>query len=312
MKSSQGPPNGFNPEHIRRVLSYLLRKIDKRPFVLIDPPGMKNHHSLKESIAANPPKVSIIIPTRDKSDLLSKCVDSIKSNTKYPNYEIVIVNNLSSEQDTLTLLKSCRDEGISVLDFAQPFNYSKICNLAADTASGQILCFLNNDTEVLSENWLSSMVEHAIHDEIGVVGAVLTYPDGSIQHMGIALGYTGIAGHPGRGNSPAETLPNRCYEVSGVTFACALVSKKKFQEIGGLDENYPFGFNDVDLCLRSTSAGYKNIVCLDARLTHSESQTRKRTFTITGALQAAKDVLFFLSRNQTNLEERFFSVKASE
>jgi GT2 family glycosyltransferase len=273
---------------------------------------MKSHHPPKESIATNPPKVSIIIPTRDKSDLLSKCVDSIKSRTKYPNYEIVIVNNLSSEQETLSLLKHYRDDGISVLDFAEPFNYSKICNFAADTASGQILCFLNNDTEVLSENWLSSMVAHATQDEIGVVGAVLTYPDGSIQHMGIALGYTGIAGHPSRGNSPTEALPDSCYEVSGVTFACALVSKSIFQEIGGLDENYPFGFNDVDFCLRSNAAGYKNIVCLDARLTHSESQTRKRTLTITGALQAAKDVLFFLSRNQTNPEERFFSAKASE
>jgi GT2 family glycosyltransferase len=155
------------------------------------------------------------------------------------------------------------------------------------------------------------MVEHATQDGTGVVGAVLTYPDGSIQHMGIALGYTGIAGHPGRGNSPTEALPDSCYEFSGVTFACALVSKTKFQDIGGLDEDYPFGFNDVDFCLRSAGAGHKNIVCLDARLTHSESQTRKRTPTITGALQAAKDVLFFLSRHQTRPEERFFLARVS-
>jgi len=311
MNSSQGFSNGNKSGQIRRVLAFFLRKLDRRPLVLINPQGMKNCHLPKESIATNPPKVSIIIPTRDKSDLLIKCIESFSSMTKYPNYEMVFVNNLSSDQATLSLLKKFREIGITVLDFSQPFNYSRICNFAAKQSRGEFLCFLNNDTEVLSENWLSSMVEHATQAETGVVGAVLTYPDGSIQHMGIALGHTGIAGHPGRGNSPTEALPDSCYEVSGVTFACALVSKTKFQDIGGLDEDYPFGFNDVDFCLRSAGAGHKNIVCLDARLTHSESQTRKRTPTITGALQAAKDVLFFLSRHQTRPEERFFLARVS-
>lgn len=302
MKSSQ----------IMRLLEYLKRKIDKRPFVLSNPISTQSHDLTKATTLANSPKVSIIIPTRDKPELLSKCVDSVRKMTKYPNYEIIVVNNLSSEQATLSLLAQYREQGITVLDFAQPFNYSKICNFAARTSTGQFLCFLNNDTEVLSENWLSSMVDHANQKDTGVVGAVLTYPDGSIQHMGIALGYTGVAGHPGRGTVPAEILPSSCYEVSGVTFACAVVSKTKFQEIGGLDEYFPVGFNDVDFCVRSNNGGYKNIVCLEARLTHSESQTRKRTLTITGAIQASKDVFAFLKVNRTNFEERFFSAKASE
>lgn len=312
MKSSQEFENGNKSGKTLRFLAYLQRKLNKRLFVLSNYMGTQKHDLTKVFNSGNAPKVSIIIPTRDKSELLSKCVDSVRKMTKYPNYEIIIVNNLSSERTTLTLLSKYQEQGITVLDFAETFNYSKICNSAATTSSGQFLCFLNNDTEVLSENWLSSMVDHANQNDTGVVGAVLTYPDGSIQHMGIALGYTGVAGHPGRGTTPAESLPSSCYEVSAVTFACVVVSKTKFQEIGGLDESFPVGFNDVDFCVRSTNAGYKNVVCLEARLRHSESQTRKRTLTITGAIQAAKDVFAFLKVNGTNFEERFFSARASE
>ena len=312
MKPSQEFENGTKSGQILRLLAYLQRKINKKPFVLSNYVGMQKHDQTKVFKSGNAPKVSIIIPTRDKPELLSKCVDSVRNMTKYPNYEIIIVNNMSSESTTLSLLANYGELGITVLDFAEPFNYSKICNFAAANVSGQFLCFLNNDTEVLYENWLSSMVDHAIQDTTGVVGAVLIYPDGSIQHMGIALGYTGVAGHPGRGTTQVEILPSSCYEVSGVTFACAVVSKTKFQEIGGLDESFPVGYNDVDFCVRSAKAGYKNIMCLDARLTHSESQTRKKTLTFTGAIQAFKDVLAFLRKNRTNFEERFFSVKAHE
>ena len=311
MKPSQGFANGKKSGQILRVLAYLRRKFDNRPYFLSNPQLQQKHHLDSAEKKVDLPKVSIIIPTRDRSELLSKCVDSIRAKTSYPNYEIIIVNNQSLEQSTVTLLESYRSSDITVLDFDQPFNYSRICNFAAANSSGQFLCFLNNDTEVLAENWLSSMVDHAAHKDVGVVGGLLTYPDGTIQHMGIALGYTGVAGHPGRGNNPTDVVPDSCYEVNGITFACAMVSKTKFEEIGGLDENLPVGFNDVDFCVRSTNRGYKNVVCLEARLTHSESQTRKRTFTLIGAIQAAKDVYAFLSFNRTSFEERFFSVKAS-
>jgi GT2 family glycosyltransferase len=297
---------------ILRVLAYIQRKLDKRPFVLSNLQKAQSHNPLVVSKNENQPKVSIIIPTRDKSELLSKCVDSVRAKTKYSNYEILIVNNMSSDVSTLSLLEGYQKSGIRVLNYSEPFNYSKICNLAAAESDGEMLCFLNNDTEILSENWLSSMVNHASEGDTGVVGGVLTYPDGSIQHMGVALGYTGVAGHPYRGLSPDKCLPAGCYEVSCVTFACAVVSKRKFQDIGGLDENYPFGFNDVDFCVRSTSAGYKNIMCLEARLTHSESQTRKRTLTFAGATQAAKDVVRFLRSNQSKLRDPFFSAQAFE
>ena len=312
MKSSRGIVQSHQLGLIPGLFAYILRKLNNRPFLLSNFQEMQSHTPLSASKHENQPKVSIIIPTKDKSDLLSMCVDSVRKKTKYSNYEILIVNNMSSDVSTLSLLESYPKNGIRVLDFSQPFNYSKICNLAAAESDGEMLCFLNNDTEILSESWLSSMVDHASEAETGVVGAVLTYPDGSIQHMGVALGYTGVAGHPYRGLSPDKCLPNSCYEVSCVTFACAVISKRKFQEIGGLDENYPFGFNDVDFCVRSTNAGYKNGVCLEARLTHSESQTRKRTFTFAGAIQAAKDVLRFLRNNQPELKDSFFSTPPPE
>jgi GT2 family glycosyltransferase len=312
MKSSEGFANGKKPGQFLRVLAYLRRKFDNRPYILSSPQLQQKHHLDSAEKKVDLPKVSIIIPTRDKSELLRKCLLSIRAKTSYPNYEIIVVNNQSLEPAALSLLDSYRRSDIKVLDFNQPFNFSRISNFAAANSSGQFLCFLNNDTEILTENWLSSMVKHAAHKEVGVVGGLLTYPDGTIQHMGVALGYTGVAGHPGRGKKPTDVVPDSCYAVSGVTFACAMVSKAKFQELGGLDENFPVGFNDVDFCVRSNNRGFRNVVCLNAKLVHSESQTRKRTFTVTGAIQAAKDVLEFLRVNRTSFEERFFSVQASE
>jgi GT2 family glycosyltransferase len=312
MKLSREIIKGHKFGVISRVFSYILRKLDKRPFVLTNYVSVPSHDQLPNHKLENQPKVSIIIPTKNKSEILSKCVESIRKKTNYSNYEILIVNNMSFDESTRLLLDNYQKNGIEVIDFAQSFNYSRICNIAAARSTGELLCFLNNDTEILSENWLSSMVDHATEEATGVVGALLTYPEGPIQHMGIALGYTGVAGHPNSGLSADEFLPNGCYQVSGVTFACAMISKRKFQEIGGLDENYPVGFNDVDFCVRSTKVGYKNVMCLEARLTHSESQTRKRTLSFAGATQASKDVLRFLRKNQSELRDPFFSAQASE
>lgn len=312
MKPKQIFQNGKRLGLSLRLVGYILRKLDNRSFHLPDNLKTYKHEQSSSSRSGGQPKVSIVIPTRDKASLLSRCVDSIRNNTEHSNYEILIVNNLSTEHTALSLLDRYREYGITVLDFAEPFNYSKICNLAAAQAKGDLLCFLNNDTEVLSPNWLSSMAEHAVKSETGVVGAVLTYPEGTIQHMGIALGYTGIAGHPSRGCDATDCLPEGCYEVSGSTFACAMISKSKFLELGGLDEEFPVGFNDVDFCIRSSTAGYKNILCQAARLIHTESQTRKRTHTLSGAIRAARDTLLFLRVNRTNFEERFFSANTYE
>jgi glycosyltransferase involved in cell wall biosynthesis len=153
------------------------------------------------------PKVSIIIPTRDKPKLLRACIESIRENTNYSNYELLIVDNSSIEPETKDLLAQYEPEGVSILQYPGTFNYSAICNFAATKATGDYLCFLNNDTEVITKNWLSSMVDHASKSSTGLVGAILSYPNKSIQHMGIALGYTGIAGHPNRGESKEQCVP---------------------------------------------------------------------------------------------------------
>jgi GT2 family glycosyltransferase len=195
---------------------------------------------------------------------------------------------------------------VSILQYPGTFNYSAICNSAATKATGDYLCFLNNDTEVVSKNWLGSMVVHASSSRAGLVGAVLSYTNKSIQHMGIALGYTGIAGHPNRGESKDECVPENCFQVSAVTFACSVISKSKFWELGALDEKFPSGFNDVDISIRSSNHNYKNVVCVRAQLIHQESQSRPRALSFAGFLRAVKDVLSILRKHGGILREPFF------
>jgi GT2 family glycosyltransferase len=290
---------------VSSVLGYVIRKLDTRNWGLSNLVSFDNDHDTRPT--AIEPKVSIIVPTRDKPKLLRACIDSIRENTNYSNYELLIVDNSSIEPETIDLLAQYESEGVSILKYPEVFNYSAICNFAAKKATGDYLCFLNNDTEVISSNWLSSMVEHASVTSAGLVGAVLSYPNGSIQHMGIALGYTGIAGHPNRGKSKDECVPENCFRVSAVTFACAVISKSKFWEIGALDENFPSGFNDVDISIRSSNHNYNNIVCVKAELIHREAQTRPKSLSPAGFSRAVTDVIGILRKHRTRLRDPFFA-----
>jgi GT2 family glycosyltransferase len=293
--------------YISEVISYVARKLDRGKLKLSNLVTFESHHSSDVESESHLPLVSIIIHTRDKADLLRACLDSIARSTNYPNTEIIVVNNSSVEVETHKLFEELKSQGVKIIEFDDKFNYSKMSNLAADSARGQYLCFLNNDVETISPGWLGYMVEHAAKDYIGVVGAVLTYPDGKIQHMGIALGHTGVAGHPGRASDPATSVPQQCYEVSAVTFACALIETSKFRALNGLDEKFPSGFNDVDIAIRAISVGLRNVVCSKASLLHRESQTRPRSFSRKGFFQASKDVLTFLSKHRGRPTERFFT-----
>ena len=291
---------------VSSVFGYLARKLDNRSWILSKLISFDSDHDAGSIAKILEPKVSIIIPTRDKAKLLRACIDSIRKNTNYSNYELLIVDNASIETETIGLLAQYQSEGASILQYPGTFNYSAICNFAATKAKGEYLCFLNNDTEVVSSNWLSSMVEHASRSTTGLVGAVLSYPNGSIQHMGIALGYTGIAGHPYRGESKQEFVPESCFQVSAVTFACAVISATKFQEIGALDENLPSGFNDVDISIRSSSHNYNNIVCMEAELIHREAQTRPKSLSLAGFSRAVNDVIGILRKHPVGIKESFF------
>jgi O-antigen biosynthesis protein len=296
---------------VSSVLGYLGRKIDTRSWRLSNLVSFDNDHDTRSTTTSLEPKVSIIIPTRDKPKLLRACIESIRENTSYLNYELLIVDNSSIEPETKDLLAQFESEGVSILKYPGVFNYSAICNFAATKANSDYLCFLNNDTEVISKNWLSCMVEHASVSSAGLVGAVLSYPNGSIQHTGIALGYTGIAGHPYRGESKKECVPESCFQVSAVTFACAMIATRKFWEIGALDESFPSGFNDVDISIRSSNHDYKNLVCVKADLIHREAQTRPKSLSLKGFLRAVNDVLAILRKHRRILREPFFEPHTS-
>jgi GT2 family glycosyltransferase len=288
-------------------LQYVSRKFDTRPVELKNMVSQESHHTRNPKANPQTGKVSIVIPTRDKPELLEKCVKSAMELTKYPEIEILIVNNQSVEPATLALFESFKAKGVKVLNYPKSFNFSAMCNLAASQATGEYLCFLNNDTEPVDPNWLSNMVEHASQPAVGVVGALLTYPDGKIQHIGVALNFGGIATHPHRGSQKASNVPDSCFQVSAVTFACALISSLKFALLRGLDENFPSGFNDVDFGIRSAELNFTNVICTKAHLIHAESLSRPRSSTLSGIVSGLRDVFQFLKKHKNLTPERFFS-----
>ena len=289
------------------LAKYLIQKINRKHWVLQNLVDLGAHHDRELSKKGGNPKVTVIIPTRDKADLLRSCISSFRRLTEYSDIELIIVDNQSKEPATITYMAELEASGVLVLKYNKRFNYSAICNLAAENASGDYLCFLNNDTQATTPNWLTCMVEHARQPGVGIVGAVMTFPDGRLQHMGVALEYTGVAGHPGRQEPIFEDFPETCYEVSAVTFACAVVSASKFREVGGLDPRFPVAFNDVDISIRAKKAGYRNVVCTEAHLIHQESQSRKRAASPGGFAQAARDVFLLLRKHQYSLSENFFA-----
>lgn len=235
----------------------------------------------KPAMAKASSRVSLIIPTRDNAKMLSACIDSIQKRTRYQNYEILIVDNGSTERSTLALLDRLRaDPSIRVLPQPVPFNFSVLNNAAVRESVGDVVGFINDDIEALSEDWLEQMLLLAEQDQVGCVGAKLLYPDRRIQHGGIVLGLYGLAGHAHRfAKHDAAGYLGRLQSiqnVSAVTAACLLVRRRVFDEVGGLDEGLAVAFNDVDFCLKVRAAGYLNVWTPHAQLIHHESVSRGR------------------------------------
>lgn len=231
------------------------------------------------------PKVSIIIPTKDNVRVLQRCIDSILGRTVYKNYEIILVDNQSVKKETADYYDHLKDnQRIRILSYDRPFNFSAINNYAVSKVTSPYILFLNNDTEVISGEWLSAMLEHARRDTTGAVGAKLLYPDGRIQHAGIILGITGTPGQKGVAGHVHKYIPDKnpgyflrphvIGNTSGVTAACMLMKKDVFEKIGGFDENLAIAFNDVDLCMRIRENGYLIVYTPYARLFHHESLSR--------------------------------------
>lgn len=226
------------------------------------------------------PLVSIVIPTRDRLDLLQPCVEGVLNHTSYRNFEIIIADNGSIEPDTLAFLdRVSSDPRVRVVSWPFPYNYSAINNFAVREATGEFLCLLNNDIEIIDSNWLTELMRHACRDGVGAVGARLLYPDRSIQHAGVVVGMGNAAGHAHRGlphGEPgyfAHALIAR--EATAVTAACLVVSRHLFDVVGGLDEtDLRIAYNDVDFCLKLRAAGARNIYAPEALLIHHESKSR--------------------------------------
>ena len=225
------------------------------------------------------PLVSVIIPTRDRADLLGACVSSVLADTDYPAFEILIADNGSVEPETFALFaRLTQDERVRVIDAAGPFNYSRINNAAVRESRGELVCLLNNDIEVITPGWLREMAGWALQPRIGCVGAKLYYPNDTIQHAGVILGIGGVAGHS------HKTFPRDhpgyfsrlmlAHDISAVTGACLLVRREVWDEVGGLNEALTVAFNDVDFCLRVREAGWRNVFTPFAEMYHHESPSR--------------------------------------
>jgi len=224
------------------------------------------------------PKVSVIIPTRDRADLLKACLNGLRR-TDYPDIEIILADNGSIETETAIFFEEAKRSGIVVVDCSGPFNYSRINNQAAKVARGDILLLLNNDTEIIDHAWLKEMVRYLQKSDVAAVGAKLLYPDRTIQHAGVVLGIGGVAGHlyisePEKASGYYGAL-GIARDVSCVTAACMAIRKSVFDEIGGFnDADLQVAYNDVDLCIRIRQAGYRIIFTPFAVLTHHESKSR--------------------------------------
>lgn len=243
--------------------------------------GAPHLFRVSRPLPAASPLVSVIVPTRDRLDLLQPCLEGVLRHTQYPAIEVVVADNGSEEPATRAYLEELvREEPRArVIDVPGPFNYAAINNTAVRAARGDVLCFLNNDIEVLEPDWLALMVAHALRPGLGAVGAKLLYPGGIVQHGGVILGLNGLAGHahrffPARHPGYMDRLRTE-QNYAAVTAACLVVQRARFEAVGGFDAtHFAVAFNDVDLCLKLLEAGYLNLWTPHATLLHKESASR--------------------------------------
>jgi glycosyltransferase involved in cell wall biosynthesis len=260
--------------------------------------GYLSYNRVIRALPTPAPLVSLLIPTRDRVDLLRGCIDGILHRTDYPNLEILILDNESTEPETHAYFESLAgDKRVRVVKFIGSFNFSAINNFGVQQARGSVIGFINNDIEVIGPEWLREMVVQAIRPNVGAVGAKLLYADGTLQHGGVIVGLGGVAGHSHK--HLGSTAPGYCCRIqipqylSAVTAACLLMRRECFDEIGGYDEqNLAVAFNDVDLCLKVRAAGYDIVWTPFAELYHLESASRGTDMAPEKAERFAREVTY--------------------
>lgn len=243
-------------------------------------PANSGWQRVRRPIPLPAPLVSLIVPTKDHVELLSRCLEGLLHRTDYPNLEVLVVDHQSVEAAAHRAFEQLgSDRRVRILPYSGPFNFSAINNMAVSQSRGDIVGLVNNDIDVMSADWLGEMVSLAVRPEVGAVGAKLLYADEKIQHGGVLVGHDGVAGHFGHGAPRVGAgyfgRDELASEMSAVTAACMLVRKSLYEEVDGLDEiNLPVAYNDVDFCLRLRSKGYVNIFTPFAELYHLESASR--------------------------------------
>lgn len=264
------------------------------------------------------PTISVIIPTRNRWDLLHPCIDSVlDSDWPKEKLEVVVVDNASNEEETILGLKRYAEElGVRVLRDERPFNYSQLNNFAVVESRGELLVFLNNDTVVRDSRWLHKLSQFAMQPGAGAVGAKLLYPDETIQHVGVVLGIQGGAGHVFVGlrenDSGYHGLASYDREVSAVTGACLAVRRDAFLAAGKFDENLKVAFNDIALCARLTEEGKQNYLVADPLIIHHESKTRGYSTTRSKQIAELKEAIYTRQRfNSIFRNDPFYSPNLS-
>ena len=273
-------------EAARRAVAEHLERTGVAGAVVETQAGAARWRRVRYPLPQPTPRVSIIVPTRDRSDLLAQCADGVLRHTDYGPLELLILDNGSVEAETQRLFgRLAEDPRVRILVDARPFNFAGLMNAGVDQARGEIIVLLNNDISMSRPDWLSELVRHAARPQVGAVGARLLYPDGAIQHAGVVLGVGGgqaserVAGHLYAGASGAHAGGQghlmMARDVSAVTAACLAMRRSVYLEVGGMDaEHLAVAFNDVDLCLKLRAAGYRIIWTPFAELVHHESASR--------------------------------------
>jgi len=240
------------------------------------------------------PAVEVIVCLRDRPELLERCAGSLLTTTAYERLALRLVDNDTGDAETLALLDRLgRDPRVTIDRDSRPFSFSALNNAAAARSNADVLVFLNNDTEVVEPGWVEDLLGEAARAEVGAVSPLLTYPDGLVQHAGVAIGLHGWAGHPFAGLKPDEQTPfgsaaGGTRNWMAVSAACMMVEKRKFDEVGGFDESFAVGGGDVDLCLRLTAAGYRSLCVPRVRVIHDESATRDPSRVPAGDFEASR------------------------
>jgi len=282
LETSTSANSEAKPEAIERGKSVLEAALKRRGINATVEHGNMHHYFRVRYTIKNNPLVSIIIPFKDKPELLDMSINSILDKSTYQNFEIIAISNNSEEHETFTMMAALekKDSRVKCYEYNTEFNYADINNYAINTyAKGEHVLLLNNDIEVITPEWIEGMLEHSQRDEVGCVGAKLYYPNDTIQHAGIVLGLGGYAGHSHKmyhRESPGYfNRLNTIQNLSAVTAACLMVKKHIYQEVSGMDDvKFKVAYNDVDFCLRVIERGYYNIFTPYTEMYHHESISR--------------------------------------